>query len=295
MKAIAKRLNDEGAPSPRAQQGRSAELGAERPFARCCSGDLYRGRIAWNRTRKRDQWGAASAGRPPGGRLDRRAGAAVARSWRRRTGRRRMPGSMPRGASTSRARGGARSVAQPWESVEVSADEPARCAAAAAGRSKCDRGSHGKGRSQFYGCAWYHDRGRTACQNHADVPMADANDIVIEALLDDVLDATLLTDAVDEAIGIIHGDTAADRGTLIDAELRRVEHERQRLMTAIADRTHGNGPPRGAARARHADDDLGDGTRGARLITAAPASVRRGTGTRRIDGSRGHMAARPGR
>ena len=53
---IAKRLNEEGAVSPRSQQGRprawapsSVHEVLERP--------LYRGRIVWNRTRKRDQWG----------------------------------------------------------------------------------------------------------------------------------------------------------------------------------------------------------------------------------------------
>ena len=53
---IAKRLNEEGAVAPRSQQGRprawapsSVHEVLERP--------LYRGRVVWNRTRKRDQWG----------------------------------------------------------------------------------------------------------------------------------------------------------------------------------------------------------------------------------------------
>ena len=53
---IAKRLNEDGAVAPRSQQGRprawapsSVHEVLERP--------LYRGRIVWNRTRKRDQWG----------------------------------------------------------------------------------------------------------------------------------------------------------------------------------------------------------------------------------------------
>ena len=53
--------------------------------------------------------------------------------------------------------------------------------------------SHGNGRKHFYGCAAYHERGRTVCANRADVPMADADGIVIEALLDDVLDPTMLS------------------------------------------------------------------------------------------------------
>ena len=44
------------------------------------------------------------------------------------------------------------------------------------------------------------------CGNRADVPMADADDIVIEALLDDVLDASVLEDAVTEALRLLQGE-----------------------------------------------------------------------------------------
>jgi hypothetical protein len=65
--------------------------------------------------------------------------------------------------------------------------------------------------------------------------MEDADGIVIEALLDDVLDKQLIADSVDEAIGIIQGPAATAMAvSTIDKELQRVEFERQRLMTAIA-------------------------------------------------------------
>jgi hypothetical protein len=54
-------------------------------------------------------------------------------------------------------------------------------------------------RRHFYGCAWYHERGRTVCRNGATLPMADADDIVIEALLDDTLDPQMLTELIDLA------------------------------------------------------------------------------------------------
>ena len=56
MKATAKQLNAEGAPSPRAQQGRSQSW-APSSVRTVLFRDLYRGVITWNRTRKRDQWG----------------------------------------------------------------------------------------------------------------------------------------------------------------------------------------------------------------------------------------------
>ena len=48
----------------------------------------------------------------------------------------------------------------------------------------------------------YHKRGRTVSRGAADVPMVDADDMVIEALLDDVLDTRLLEDSVDEALRV---------------------------------------------------------------------------------------------
>ena len=56
VKAIAKRLNAEGAPSPRAQCGRS-QTWAPSSVRAVLFRDVYRGVITWNRTRKRNQWG----------------------------------------------------------------------------------------------------------------------------------------------------------------------------------------------------------------------------------------------
>jgi len=39
--------------------------------------------------------------------------------------------------------------------------------------------SHGLSRKRFYGCSGHHERG--ICDNRADVPMLDADEIVIEA------------------------------------------------------------------------------------------------------------------
>jgi site-specific DNA recombinase len=56
VKGIAKRLNDLGAPSPRAQQGRS-QTWAPTSVRAVLYRPLYRGEIIWNRTQKRDRWG----------------------------------------------------------------------------------------------------------------------------------------------------------------------------------------------------------------------------------------------
>jgi Recombinase len=72
VKGIAKRLNDHGAPSPRAQQGRS-QTWAPKSVRAVLYRPLYRGEIVWRRTQKRDQWGRKHS--TARGRLDPRRGA----------------------------------------------------------------------------------------------------------------------------------------------------------------------------------------------------------------------------
>ena len=64
--------------------------------------------------------------------------------------------------------------------------------------------------------------------------MVDANDIVIEALLDDVLDASMLKDSVREALRLLQGEAPEDRSKAIEREMATVEQERSRLVAAIA-------------------------------------------------------------
>ena len=63
--------------------------------------------------------------------------------------------------------------------------------------------------------------------------MADADEIVIEALLDDVLDQSMLDDAVDEAMRLQQCDDSAKRLAALDAQIATVEQERDRLVAAI--------------------------------------------------------------
>ena len=64
VKTIAKRLNADGTPSPRAQRGRSQSW-APSSVREVLYRPVYRGEIVWNQTRKRDTWGRThQAGRP---------------------------------------------------------------------------------------------------------------------------------------------------------------------------------------------------------------------------------------
>ena len=61
---IAKRLNADGAPAPRAQQGRPRGW-APSSIREVLHRPLYRGQVVWNRTRKRDRWGQVKQTRRP--------------------------------------------------------------------------------------------------------------------------------------------------------------------------------------------------------------------------------------
>ena len=66
--------------------------------------------------------------------------------------------------------------------------------------------------------------------------MEDANGIVLEALLDEVLTPDVLDEAVEEALQILMGDeqqSEVDRQRL-EQQIRRVEGERARLVQAVA-------------------------------------------------------------
>jgi hypothetical protein len=52
--------------------------------------------------------------------------------------------------------------------------------------------------------------------------MQGADEIVIEALLDDVLDRQLIEDAVDEALRLLAGDSTEKRADQAEAEIARV-------------------------------------------------------------------------
>lgn len=57
---------------------------------------------------------------------------------------------------------------------------------------------------------------------------------MIEALLDEVLDASILRDAVNGALAILQRSSDAGKpGEALEAQLAKVQGERERLMTAI--------------------------------------------------------------
>ena len=88
--------------------------------------------------------------------------------------------------------------------------------------------SHGRLRAKFYGCAGYHDRGRTVCTNHADIPMADADAIVLEALLDDVVTPDIIDETVDGAVALLRTEGSDSRRHEANGGFHLFEREQRR-------------------------------------------------------------------
>ncbi|MGB7220742.1 MAG: recombinase family protein, partial [Vicinamibacterales bacterium] len=217
VKAIAKQLNDAGAPAPRAQQGRPCSW-APSSVREVLFRPLYRGEIVWARTAKRNKWGQQRQHARPEREWLRRSAPALRiidetlwdAAHARLTAARAIYFHTNKGQAFGRP-----ALGTPSKYLLTTLALCGCCGGPLKVRSR----SHGHDRKHFYGCSRYHERGRTVCPNSADAPMIDANDIVIEALLDDIIDPTIVRDAIDEALRLIQGVGVPDRRDAIGLEL----------------------------------------------------------------------------
>jgi site-specific DNA recombinase len=233
QKAIARMLNADGALSPQAQQGRSRTW-APTSVREVLFRPAYRGEIVWNQTRKRDTWGRKhQTGRPEADWIRQAAPAlriVTDAEWKAAHARLDAARAVYLRGTNGRPFGRP-ALGSPSKYLLTGL---ARCGECGNGLIVKSR-SHGQRRAYFYACGGYHNRGTAVCSNYTEIPMDDGNGVVLEALLDDVLDESILTDAVNEALHILQDDGRdAERQGWIDAELRKVGRERDRLIAAIA-------------------------------------------------------------
>ena len=109
----------------------------------------------------------------------------------------------------------------------------ARCGCCGGGLLVKSR-AHGRKRAVRYGCSSYHLRGRAICTNGREMSMADADEAMLGAIREDVLDSEVIDLAVKEAVQLL---TSVDRGDafeVLKADLDGVTGELQRLTSAIA-------------------------------------------------------------
>lgn len=222
---ITKALNDEGVPSPRAQQGR--------PRAWVCSSvrevllrPLYRGEIVWNQTRKRDTWGQSR-------RADRPADA-----WMR------IPAPTLRIVSEELwtaahtrfrerqvqfSRGGGRR--QDVESMYLLSGF-ARCAVCGGGLAAHSR-QHGGRRVMFYGCTSFWKRGAKVCANNLVARMDVVDAEVLATLTEDVCRPAVIEEAIRLALAELAPERVHRRRADLETEIAGLRAECERLAAAI--------------------------------------------------------------
>ena len=76
--------------------------------------------------------------------------------------------------------------------------------------------SHGNWRKYFYACGGYHQRGPAVCQNARRLPMEDANEVIVETLLDDVLDEYVSVEGAARDYGVVLTGSLEDLTLAVD-------------------------------------------------------------------------------
>jgi DNA invertase Pin-like site-specific DNA recombinase len=223
QKRIALILNEEGAKTPRAQQGRPAAW-ATSSVHEVLFRELYRGLIVWNRTRKRNRWGEkARADRPAADWLtvpvpqlrvvsDELWNAAHARIAEARATYR---------EATKGLRGG-----RPRIESKYLLSGLARCAWCNGG-IHVRTGNHGTGdrrrRVYAYACSSYQSRGPHVCRNDFRISM-EAVDVAVLAKLEGILTPDLADDVIAEVRELL-GPQLANPGQAIEAELDSADRQ----------------------------------------------------------------------
>ena len=196
LTSISKRLNEDGVPCPRAQQGR--------PHGWCSSSvreilyrNLYKGEVVWNRTQKRGMWGMVRQRPRP------------QEDWIR------IPAPELRIVSDelwTAAHVRLASVRQRWlggmkgrplgSGAKYLLTGLLRCGACGSG-IEARSSSHGRRRVVFYGCSGYHRKGTTVCGNNVTFRMEIVDDAVVTAVEESLLRRDLVDLALNKALDAI--------------------------------------------------------------------------------------------
>ena len=232
LRQICKTLNAEGAPAPRPKAGRPRSW-ASSSVRTILYREAYRGVAVWNRRKGADQWGQNRPQRRPESewiRVDAPHLRVVdEEAWKMAHAR----------LSATRENylrdTGGRVFGRPASGLE------SQYLLAGFGRCGCCGGGmivrHASRRRQgYYVCAYYNDRGRTACGNGMRLPMEMADAAILDQFADVLLAPAVVTGAIDDAVAALRPDrdTVAAQRDLLGAELRRLEAEAARFVAAVA-------------------------------------------------------------
>lgn len=249
IKTIAKTLNAERALCPRSQQGRPTSW-APSTVREVLHRELYRGRLVWNKTRKRDAvWGQKhQTDRPASDWLSVPAEHLRIVSdelWQGVHERLRVRREHALAVRRGEALQG--TDTRGWRR-DYLLSGLARCAACAGSMQAVSRGSTIDGRTTTadgravrvfrYVCGNYVNRGQSVCGNARMASMAIADQAIRGFLADEVLRPAVLEAALDQAIGILEADRRGDdrerRRTAVVTRLAALERELENLTDTAA-------------------------------------------------------------
>ena len=229
---ITKFLNAERALAPRPQQGRPSGWSPS-SVREVLRRDLYQGLVVWNRTKKRDKWGAAKrTSRPRQEWTEVRVEELRIVSQELWEAVKRRRESMSRRSLRS---SGGRLLGRPpgagAKYLLAGLTKCSKCGASMEARSR----KHGRRRVVFYGCSAYHRKGKTVCANTLTVRADVLEDAVLRAVEEVVLDASVVQAAIDKAANSLVGDCGKQKQVELGKEINRIDAELQRLATAVAE------------------------------------------------------------
>ena len=235
LRTIAKTLNAERVPAPRAQQGRPCAW-APTTIREVLYRQLYRGVIVWNQTRKRNAWGLerrtvkASTDwitiEAPEQRIVSEAQWLAAHGRLEQTRQTYLRGT--RGHLWGRPADGHES-----KYLLTGLSRCGLCGGTMIVRSR----SHGRQRAYFYACSSFHHRGKTVCTNSLEMRLQDADDAVLSALKRELLDPEILEAAISRAASRVASpekEPEARRRTL-ETAIARAEASLAHLTTAVSE------------------------------------------------------------
>lgn len=221
---IAKRLNADGMPAPRAQQGRPCAWVQSSVHA-VLFRERYRGEIIWNKTRKRDRWGQTRVtDRPESDWM--RVAAPQLRIvpeplWRAAHARIAAAREL---THVSRASGRVSQYLLPGL---------ARCAWCNGGMHVRTRRRGSGDRLALYACTSHYNRGPSVCQNHLQIPML-AIDAAILNKIGDILTPRLVEHVIAGVRAALDPRNQQARRDDVEQQIAAFDQQAANLADAIA-------------------------------------------------------------
>jgi hypothetical protein len=233
---IAHQLNAEGAPTPRAHQGRKRGWSASTVGDVLQSG-LYRGEITWGRTVKRDTWGQrqtrrTSRDRPPNDwvRVERPDLRIVSEElWAAAHKHLQQTRAIYLRATNGQLHG------RPVNGIAAKYLLTGMAVCGQCGGSLTIRTRpHGRRRLPLYGCLTFHTKGPTVCANRSAMRQQDAEAAVLETVQHQLLHPDDVLPIIEGAVRELQGSDADTKRQHLEADLARLATELGWLTEAIA-------------------------------------------------------------